>query len=211
MAKRTKPKLVTHRNEQQKDFLQALNSKSIIICDAAFATGKSYIAIGWAVENLLADKYERIVITSALSNLNKIMGHAPGTLEEKTIAFMAPQAQYVRAFAGSPQAFNKLTREGQVYFVPISLTRGHSFSNSIIIVDESQLFSKNEFFMLLTRMDKNSKLILIGDRTQCDTPNNNFFAKLVDNLEDDDVAKVTMTEQLRHPTMVRVYNKTKDY
>jgi PhoH-like ATPase len=66
--------------------------------------------------------------------------------------------------------FEMMMDKGQIEIAPLSYIRGRTFSNAYLIVDEAQNATIHELKTVITRIGGNSKIVLMGDTDQIDTP-----------------------------------------
>ena len=115
--------------------------------------------------------YERLVITRTLQHVGKHdLGYLPGTLEEKMAPWLMPIMDNVRVAFKDSSHFEKMIENGDIEIAPIPYIRGRTFNNCILIVDEAQNATIHELKTIITRMGQNSKIVLLGDIDQIDTP-----------------------------------------
>lgn len=184
---------VVGRTPNQKDFIQAINEKDFILCDSPWGTGKTFLAVGMACQYFLAQKVDKIVFVRNSRNLIKEFGFAPGTWEEKGCALFDQVREYFSEFLGHEE-FEKLWKKRAIELTSASIIRGRSFKRAFVVAEEIQESSKDDILLFLSRMDRDSKLVMIGDRNQ--VPDGNcFFARMFDELDDDAIAKIRMTEE----------------
>lgn len=189
----SKFKSVVGRTPNQKNFIQSINEKDFILCDSPWGTGKTFIAVGMACQYLLGGKVDKIVFVRNSRHLIKEFGFAPGTWEEKGFALFDQVVEYFKEFLG-PTEFDKYWKSHVIELTSASIIRGRSFRRTFVVAEEVQESSKDDILLFLSRMDRESKLVMIGDRNQ--VPDSQcFFAKMFDQLEDEEVAKVRMTEE----------------
>jgi len=202
-----KVKSVVARTPNQRRFLQAVNEKDYVFCDGLAGTGKTYMATGLACEYLQKGKVEKIVFARSSSHLTKEMGFSSGSWREKSLLFFDQVIEYLIRFLGEAN-YKKLWDSKVIELTSTAIIRGRSFENSIIILEECEMSPMEDFILFLSRLDKGSKAIFIGDRWQ-NGGNNGFWAKLVDNLEDEDVACIILEESdvQRHKSMIRICKK----
>ena len=142
---------------------------------------------------LKKEKVDKIVFVRNSRHLIREFGFAPGTWEEKGRALFDQVIEYFEQFLGSVE-FNKLWEKKVIELTSASIIRGRSFRRTFVVAEETQESSKDDILLFLSRMDKESKLVMIGDRNQ--VPNGDcFFAKMFDYLDDEAVAKIQMTEE----------------
>ncbi len=184
---------VTGRTPNQKSFIQTINEKDIIICDSVMGTGKSYIAAGMACEYLVKGKVDKILFARKSLHLIKEMGFSTGDWSQKSIVMFDQIVDYLIRFLGEPE-FKKLVNEKVIEFCSASIIRGRSLYRTFYVCEEMQEATKEDWILMLSRLDKESKFLSIGDREQ-QGGDSGFFGRLFDNLEDEAVGKVRMTAE----------------
>lgn len=201
---------VTARTPNQKRFIQAVNEKDIVILDSVVGTGKSYLSVGLACEYWKAGKVDKILLARTSKHLVKEFGFSPGSWEEKSIALFDQDVEYFIKFLGESE-FKKMWGEKIIEFASASIIRGRSLYRTFYICEEMQEASKEDWILMLGRLDKESKFIAIGDRWQ-NGGNEGFFGRLFDNLDDDAVARVMMTEEdiQRNKHIYRICKKIRE-
>jgi len=124
-----------------------------------------------AIPEFVLDGYERLVISRTLQHVGaRDLGYLPGSLEEKMAPWLMPIMDNVRVAFGDTSYFDKMIQNGEIEIAPIPYIRGRTFNNCILIVDEAQNATIHELKTIITRMGTNSKLVLLGDVDQIDTP-----------------------------------------
>jgi PhoH-like ATPase len=163
---------VKARNKEQKFALNLLTRGDIplVTLSGLAGSGKTYLTLMAAISGLNDKKYERIVMTRSIQPVGKELGFLPGDIDEKMDPWLAPIVDNFR------QAFNDLTyfemmrKKGQFEVAPLSYIRGRTFANTFFIVDEAQNLTVHELKTIVTRIGENSKIVLLGDLDQIDTP-----------------------------------------
>lgn len=201
---------VVARTENQKRLLQCVNEKDITIVDAVIGTGKTFLAVGLACEYLVKGKVEKIVLARTTKHMLKEVGFLPGDLAVKSIAMFDQAVEYFIRFLGE-QEFKKLWNEKVIEFCSASTIRGRSLYKTFYICEEMQETCKDDWILMLSRLDKESKFLAIGDRWQ-NGGNEGFFGKLFDNLDDEAVGRVMMTEEdvQRNKHIYRICKKIRE-
>jgi len=116
--------------------------------------------------------YNRIIITRSIQPVGRDLGFLPGDLSEKMNPWLAPITDnFKHAFKDKDQTyFDMLIQRGTIEVAPLSYIRGRTFNDAIVIVDEAQNATIHELKTIITRIGKSSKVVLLGDTDQVDTP-----------------------------------------
>ena len=142
-----------------------------MVCLTGIAgSGKTFITLMSAIESLQAGRHERIVVTRSIQPVGRDLGYLPGDIKEKMAPWMAPLVDNFRYAFKDMSYFEMMVDKGQVEISPLSYIRGRTFSNSFVIVDEAQNTTIHELKTIITRVGENTKIVLLGDTDQVDTP-----------------------------------------
>ena len=160
------------RNKEQRFAMWALLSKDVKLLSITglAGSGKTFLALMAAIQQIEAGDYDRLIITRNMEPVGRDIGYLPGTVDEKMAPWLAPILDNMRCQFKDPLKFEAMKEKGQVEIAPLTFIRGRTFTNSIIMVDESQNASVHELKTIITRIGEGSKIILIGDTDQIDTP-----------------------------------------
>ena len=155
--------------ENQKQAFEAWEDEDNLVLAGTAGTGKTFIALYMALEELLDPDsfYRRLVIIRSIVPTRDI-GFLPGTAEEKKDMYNIPYKNICAELFGDVGAYNKLVTSRQLDFESTSFIRGSTFDDSIIIVDEMQNLTFHELDSVITRVGRNSKIIFCGDYKQSD-------------------------------------------
>jgi len=169
------------KTENQKDYILSIIENDITFCIGPSGTGKSFIAAGIASEHLCKDKIESIIVTRPLVCTGKDIGSLPGELNEKIKPYLAPMTENLKYFLGRDK-FGLYVNTNRIRFEPLETMRGMTFHNSYMILDEAQNCTMEQIKMFITRMGKNSKVIINGDMKQTDLFNKSGLSFCLDRL-----------------------------
>ena len=134
-----------------------------IICNGYAGTGKTWIATETAVEMLHNKQYEKLILTKPLVTVeNEEIGYLPGDVNDKISPYSKSMTNYLKKHACC---------QNKIEFIPLGFMRGLTLDNTIVLADEMQNSSPSQMKMLLTRLGKNSKIIITGDKDQSDLTN----------------------------------------
>lgn len=147
---------------------QAHNSGQHMFLYGVAGTGKTFLALYFALSDLCAGFYKRLIIVrSAVSSRDQ--GFLPGTLQEKMVVYEGPYRDIVGELCnGRREVYDNLKKKEYLDFMSTSFIRGLTFDESIIILDEVQNMTDHEINSVLTRAGKNCKIIICGDYRQND-------------------------------------------
>ena len=177
------------RNKEQKFALHALNDDSIplVTLTGLAGSGKTFLTLMSAIESMDQKRFERIIVTRNMQPVGKEIGYLPGDIKEKMAPWMSPLMDNFRHHFKDRTYFELMMEKGLIEIAPLSFIRGRSFSNSFIIVDEAQNASIHELKTIITRIGENSKIVLMGDTDQIDTPylnkKSNGLAIVIDRMK----------------------------
>jgi phosphate starvation-inducible protein PhoH len=157
------------KNKTQKDFINLIAEKEIIIAAGPPGTGKSYLSIGKAIELLQnkTNKFDRLIIIKPAVEAEENLGFLPGSLREKLDAHVASSIDIVDKILGEPNR-EKMEESKILKIEGLGFLRGKTIDNSIVIIEEAQNISPNQMKTILTRIGENSKYIISGDLNQSD-------------------------------------------
>ncbi len=152
--------------EGQRRYLEALEASDVTLCEGPAGSGKTYLAIGWAVKELAAGRTETLVISRPIVEAGESLGFLPGDLAEKADPYLAPIWDAIRQHSASDDEAKAIRKSVDV--VPLAFMRGRTFRKSIAILDEAQNATAGQIRMFLTRLGEGSRAVIAGDLDQCD-------------------------------------------
>ena len=166
----TPKKLVLARNAAQKTYLELLRKHEIVFATGPAGTGKTYLAVAHAVHLLTIHAVKKIILTRPAVEAGEKLGFLPGDLIEKINPYLRPL--YDALYDMLPKAkATALSELGSIEIAPLAFMRGRTLNDSCIILDEAQNTTCEQMKMFLTRMGFGSRMIITGDCTQIDLPN----------------------------------------
>ena len=179
-------------------------------------TGKTYLALSLALEDVLDrdTPYDRVVVIRSVVPTRE-MGFLPGTEEEKMDAYTKPYQGICSELFGKADAWNNLSKTGTIVFESTSFLRGTTYNNSIVLVDETQNLNFHELDSVITRVGRDSRLVLCGDYHQSDFKKDNErdgileFLAIIEELNNFEVVEFGWADIVRS-CLVRDYIMTKE-
>lgn len=162
---------VIPRNLSQAKLLRALESEDnhVVISLGYAGTGKTAVCTRFALQQLVDEKIDKIIITRPTVESGDSLGFLPGDINEKMAPWVLPIFDVITDGTGITKVgVEKLVRHGIIEIAPLQFIRGRTFRNTIIIADEMQNSDINQLKLLLTRIGENSKILITGDLDQSD-------------------------------------------
>jgi phosphate starvation-inducible PhoH-like protein len=160
---------VRPKTSGQKRYADAIRSSVVTFGIGPAGTGKSYLAVALAVQELQAKKVSRIILTRPAVEAGERLGFLPGDLMAKVDPYLRPLYDALYDMLGT-EAARRLLDAGTVEVAPLAYMRGRTLNDSFIILDEAQNTTPEQMKMFLTRIGFGSKVVVTGDDTQVDLP-----------------------------------------
>ena len=199
----------------QKRYVQAVRTYDLTFCIGPAGTGKTYLAAVLAVQALLDNQYERLILTRPAVEAGEKLGFLPGDMQQKVNPFLRPLYDALYEFI-EPEKVANLMERGAIEVAPLAYMRGRSLNHSFIIVDEAQNTTPAQMKMVLTRLGFRSRMVVTGDITQTDLPANQqsgleLAQKILQNVEGIGLCKLTQADVVRHPLVQRIITAYEKY
>ena len=199
------------KNLSQETYLLKLNDlqKMIVFAIGPAGTGKTMLAVQWAINQLKDREIDKIVITRPAVSVDEQHGFLPGSLQEKMEPWTKPIMD-VFSENYSAREIETMIREGVIEISPLAYMRGRTFKHAVVIADEMQNATPSQMKMLLTRLGNGSKMVVTGDLQQADRPSNNGlleFLQLYNNFENHryvDICQFTIKDVERHEAVKEI-------
>ena len=163
----TKKRKIIPRSQNQKIYFELLNNKNIVFAIGPAGTGKTFLAVAKAVSCLQKGLIKKIILSRPAVEAGEKLGFLPGDLKEKVDPFLRPIYDALYDMMPYDQVEKKI-ENGTIEIAPIAFMRGRTLEECYIILDEAQNSTKIQMKMFLTRFGKNSKMVVVGDKTQID-------------------------------------------
>lgn len=166
---RTKKCSVRPRGLNQRKYVHAVQSNDINFGIGPAGTGKTYLAVACAVEALLKDQVERILLVRPAVEAGEKLGFLPGDLSQKVDPYLRPLYDALYEMIGF-ETVGKLIERNVIEVAPLAYMRGRTLNNAFVILDESQNTTREQMKMFLTRIGFGSTAVITGDPSQVDLP-----------------------------------------
>jgi phosphate starvation-inducible PhoH-like protein len=171
------------KTENQKDYIRDIAEYDIVICSGPSGSGKSFIASGMAAHKLHSGDTKQIIVSRPLVSTGKDIGSLPGEMNEKIAPYLLPMEENLKYFL-SQTYYGHYFNNGAIQYRPLELMRGATFHDSFMILDEAQNCTLDQIKMFITRMGRNTKVLINGDINQNDLYGSSGLAICMDKLED---------------------------
>ncbi|WP_051595121.1 PhoH family protein [Hyphomonas pacifica] len=171
-------------------------------------TGKTFLAVAAGVSELLTGARQRLIVTRPAVEAGEKLGFLPGTLEEKVDPYMLPIWDSLRELMGQEQMERRMAR-GEIEVAPLAFMRGRTLKNAFVIVDEAQNTTIPQMKMVLTRLGRDSRMVITGDPGQVDLPGHQpsgmkHALQILADIEGVNVHTLTAADVVRHGLVSRI-------
>ncbi|HRE39814.1 MAG TPA: PhoH family protein [Ignavibacteria bacterium] len=164
-----KTDFIKPRTQTQLEYAAAVKENDITFAIGPAGTGKTYLAVAFAVAALKNKQINKIIITRPAVEAGESLGFLPGDLNEKIDPYLRPLFDSLEDMIPADKLKTYLDRN-VIEIVPLAYMRGRTLNNAFIILDEAQNATTTQMKMFLTRIGANSKAVITGDDTQIDLP-----------------------------------------
>lgn len=166
-----KLRTIQAKTDTQKDMIITMAQHDITFAFGPAGCGKTFVSCGIAIEKLMFKDcpIDKIVIIRPNVEIGKGIGYYPGDKIEKTMNYIEPVINTMQYVAPDID-IKKLIMDKTIEIIPVSLTRGYTFNNAFVILDEAQSCSYAQLKCVLTRHGENTKTVINGDLSQIDIP-----------------------------------------
>jgi phosphate starvation-inducible PhoH-like protein len=193
---------VKPRSDNQRQLMEAIETKPLTLALGPAGTGKTYLAITCAVKKLELGKIDRIILSRPAIEAGEALGYLPGTMEEKMSPYLRPLYDALSDRMGAKRLRQYLS-DGTIEIAPIAYMRGRTLNNSFVVIDEAQNCTYGQIKMLLTRLGWHSHMVITGDPDQTDLlPGMSGLADIAAKLErvsDIEIVRLGPQDVVRHP------------
>jgi phosphate starvation-inducible PhoH-like protein len=153
----------------QKRYMEAVTQSDLTFCIGPAGTGKTYLAVATAAHLLKHGLVRRIVLARPAVEAGERLGFLPGDLQAKVNPYLRPLFDALNDMMDFEQVRRFMTQD-IIEVIPLAFMRGRTLNESVIILDEAQNTTPSQMLMFLTRLGHNSKMIVTGDTSQVDLP-----------------------------------------
>lgn len=161
--------IVRARNLAQDLYLRAMKRHELVFAEGPAGTGKTWLAVGFAVLLLEQGAVERLILTRPALEAGERLGFLPGDMREKVDPYLRPIYDALADFMDA-RMLERGMQTGMIEVAPLAFMRGRTLTNACILLDEAQNATPMQMKMFLTRFGEGSRMIITGDPSQTDLP-----------------------------------------
>lgn len=205
-----KGKPIKAKTVGQQNYMKAIAKNTVTIGVGPAGTGKTYLAVAAAVAAFRERTVNRIILTRPAVEAGERLGFLPGDLQNKVDPYLRPLYDALYDMLG-PETFQKYQERGSIEVAPLAYMRGRTLDDSFIILDEAQNTTKEQMKMFLTRLGFGSKIVITGDVTQIDLPNDKISGlkdaiRVLQGVKDIEICRLTSADVVRHALVQEIIN-----
>lgn len=199
----------------QRHYIQAINKNDLVFGIGPAGTGKTYVAVMNAVNNLKTGRIKKLILTRPAVEAGENLGFLPGDLKEKIDPYLRPLYDALYEALGTKQT-EEMIEKGLIEIAPLAYMRGRTLENAYVILDEAQNTTTNQMKLFLTRLGFNSKMVVTGDITQIDLPKKTnsglvHAIQLLEEVQGIEIIAFERVDVIRHPLVQKVLERYENY
>jgi len=205
-----KGKPIKAKTVGQQHYMKAIMKNTITIGVGPAGTGKTYLAVAAAVAAFREKSVNRIILTRPAVEAGERLGFLPGDLQNKVDPYLRPLYDALYDMLGA-ETFQKYQERGSIEVAPLAYMRGRTLDDSFIILDEAQNTTREQMKMFLTRLGFGSKIVITGDVTQIDLPDDKVSGlkdavRVLEGVKDIAICRLTSADVVRHALVQEIIN-----
>ena len=206
----TKGRPVKAKTVGQQRYVDAIQNSIVTLGIGPAGTGKTYLAVACAVAAFREKTINRIILTRPAVEAGEKLGFLPGDLQNKVDPYLRPLYDALYDMLGA-ETFQKYQERGSIEVAPLAYMRGRTLDDSFIILDEAQNTTREQMKMFLTRLGFGSKIVITGDVTQIDLPDDKVSGlkdavRVLEGVEDIAICRLTSADVVRHALVQKIIN-----
>ena len=201
------------RTPNQKSFYNIISRNDVTFSVGPAGCGKTFLATHYALKNLAKGKYDKMVITKPLVEVDgERMGYLPGDIDEKTAPYMMSLYYNMEQIIGKHR-LDVLKKAGAIQVIPLAYMRGLTLTDSVVVLDEAQNATPAQIKTFVTRIGSGSKYIVCGDLMQSDIRKENGLEdsiKRFTGIRKVGFSQFDLEDVVRHPIVAHLLERYQD-
>jgi phosphate starvation-inducible protein PhoH and related proteins len=215
LARTRRGESIRAKTFRQRQYVNAIREHAITFGIGPAGTGKTFLAAVLAVQALLANEYERLILTRPAVEAGEKLGFLPGDLQQKVNPYLRPLYDALYEFV-EPERIGALMERGAIEVAPLAYMRGRTLNNAFVILDEAQNTTPGQMKMMLTRLGMKSRMVVTGDLTQTDLPTNQVSGltiarEILESIEGIAFCYLSKGDVVRHPLVEKIITAYERY
>src|SRR5205807_6350658 len=199
---------VAPKTVNQKRYVDSIRQNTITFGIGPAGTGKTFLAVALAAAALARREINRIILTRPAVEAGERLGFLPGDMMAKVDPYLRPLFDALHDMMDPERVSTHMDR-GVIEVAPLAFMRGRTLNDSFVILDEAQNTSEEQMKMFLTRLGFNSKMVVTGDITQIDLPNDQrsglvVVGEILEAIEGIDFVRFGGEDVVRHKLVQRI-------
>jgi phosphate starvation-inducible PhoH-like protein len=199
---------VRARTAAQDAYIRALRKHALVFSIGPAGTGKTWLAVAYAVQLFERKEVDRIVLSRPAVEAGERLGFLPGDMREKVDPYLRPIYDALYDLMDA-RIVERSLQTGEIEIAPLAFMRGRTLSNAVVILDEAQNTTSMQMKMFLTRLGENSRMVVTGDPSQVDLPSGQTSGldeavRLLADVEGIGRAVFTHEDVIRHELVARI-------
>ena len=201
-------KKIFPRTAGQAAYFKVLRDHEVVFGLGPAGTGKTYMAVAWAVDFLKRRQVERIILSRPAVEAGERLGFLPGDMKEKVDPYLRPLYDALYDMMPSDKV-DRMIANGEIEIAPLAFMRGRTLSNAFVIIDEAQNTTPVQMKMVLTRLGEDSRMAITGDLSQIDLPSGQLSGlsdavNRLDGVKGIGITRLSGEDVVRHPVVARI-------
>ena len=206
----TKLKTIYPKTKNQEIFLKQMRTKDIVFAVGPAGTGKTYMAVAYAVSLFVEGKINRLILSRPAVEAGERLGFLPGDMKEKIDPYLRPLYDALYEMMPGEEIDRKMVNN-LIEIAPLAFMRGRTLNKSFIILDEAQNTLSTQMKMFLTRLGQDSKMVITGDLSQKDLPDNSKSGmqdamEKLEKVKDIGFVHLNSSDVCRHSLVEKIIN-----